>query len=57
MNAPKAIRKIDSEKAMQWVQEKLSIKLTEKQIDAVWRASEDDELVHAYAVSTHKSQG
>lgn len=32
---PQAIRKIDSEKAIQWVQEKLSITLADKQIEAV----------------------
>ena len=35
IQAPQVIRKIDSEKAIQWVQEKLSITLAEKQIEAV----------------------
>jgi exodeoxyribonuclease V alpha subunit len=35
IHTPHAIRKIDSEKAIQWVQEKLSITLAEKQIEAV----------------------
>ncbi len=35
IHTPQAIRKIDSEKAVQWVQEKLSITLAEKQIEAV----------------------
>jgi len=35
IHTPQAIRKIDSEKAIQWVQEKLSITLAEKQIEAV----------------------
>ena len=35
IHTPQAIRKIDSEKAIQWVQEKLSIILADKQIEAV----------------------
>jgi exodeoxyribonuclease V alpha subunit len=35
IHTPQAIRKIDSEKAIEWVQEKLSIILAEKQIEAV----------------------
>jgi len=35
IHTPQAIRKIDSEKAIQWVQEKLAITLAEKQIEAV----------------------
>jgi len=35
VNAPQAVRKIDSEKAIQWVQERLSITLADKQIEAV----------------------
>ena len=35
LQTPQAIRKVDSEKAIQWVQEKLTITLAEKQIEAV----------------------
>jgi len=35
IHTPQAIRKIDSEKAIEWVQEKLAIILAEKQIEAV----------------------
>ena len=35
IHTPQAIRKIDSDKAIQWVQEKLSITLAEKQLEAV----------------------
>ena len=41
VNAPKSIRKIDSEKAVDWVQKQLSIALAEKQVAAIKCAVEN----------------
>ncbi|MEN6320331.1 MAG: ATP-dependent RecD-like DNA helicase [Syntrophaceae bacterium] len=55
VNAPQAIRKIDSEKAIQWVQEKLSITLADKQIEAIQRASENKVMVITGGPGTGKT--
>jgi exodeoxyribonuclease V alpha subunit len=55
VNAPQAIRKIDSEKAIQWVQEKLSITLADKQIEAVQRAAENKVMVITGGPGTGKT--
>jgi exodeoxyribonuclease V alpha subunit len=55
VNAPQAIRKIDSEKAIQWVQEKLSITLADKQIEAVQRASENKVMIITGGPGTGKT--
>ena len=55
LNAPQAIRRIDSEKAIQWVQEKLSIALADKQIDAVLRAAENKVMVITGGPGTGKT--
>ncbi len=52
---PKAIRKIDSEKAIQWVQKKLSITLAEKQISAVQQAAESKVMVITGGPGTGKT--
>ncbi|MEN6375266.1 MAG: ATP-dependent RecD-like DNA helicase [Smithella sp.] len=53
--APKSIRRIDSEKAIQWVQDKLSINLAEKQIEAVRRAAENKVMVITGGPGTGKT--
>ena len=55
MNAPQAIRKIDAEKAVQWVQEKLSITLADKQIEAVHRAAANKVMVITGGPGTGKT--
>jgi len=55
VNAPQAIRKIDSEKAIQWVQEKLSITLADKQNEAVQRASENKAMIITGGPGTGKT--
>lgn len=45
INAPKSIRSIDAEKAVEWVQEKLSIKLADKQVEAVKCACQSKVMV------------
>ena len=52
---PKAIRKIDSEKAIQWVQEKLSITLADKQIEAVRQAAGNKVMVITGGPGTGKT--
>ncbi|MEN6489511.1 MAG: ATP-dependent RecD-like DNA helicase [Smithella sp.] len=52
---PKSIRRIDSDKAIQWVQEKLSINLAEKQIEAVQRAAENKVMVITGGPGTGKT--
>lgn len=54
-NTPQAIRKIDSEKAIQWVQEKLSITLADKQIEAVQRSAENKVMVITGGPGTGKT--
>ncbi|MGD0276084.1 MAG: ATP-dependent RecD-like DNA helicase [Syntrophales bacterium] len=55
VNTPQAIRKIDSEKAIQWVQEKLSITLADKQIEAVQRAAENKAMIITGGPGTGKT--
>jgi exodeoxyribonuclease V alpha subunit len=45
INAPKSTRAIDTEKAVEWVQEKLSIKLADKQVEAVECACQSKVMV------------
>ena len=55
VNTSQTIRKIDSEKAIQWVQEKLSITLADKQIEAVQRAAENKVMVITGGPGTGKT--
>ncbi|MDD5171392.1 MAG: ATP-dependent RecD-like DNA helicase, partial [Syntrophales bacterium] len=55
VNAPQAVRKIDSEKAIGWVQEKLAIVLADKQIEAVRRAAENKVMVITGGPGTGKT--
>ena len=55
INIPKSIRKIDTEKAVEWVQKKLSIKLAEKQIAAVKCAAENKVMVITGGPGTGKT--
>jgi exodeoxyribonuclease V alpha subunit len=53
--APKSIRRIDSGKAIEWVQERLSMTLAEKQIEAVRRAAENKVMVITGGPGTGKT--
>ncbi|MEQ8160523.1 MAG: ATP-dependent RecD-like DNA helicase [Smithellaceae bacterium] len=53
--APKSIRKIDSGKAIEWVQERLSMTLAEKQVEAVRRAAENKVMVITGGPGTGKT--
>jgi len=53
--APKSIRRIDSGKAIKWVQERLSLILAEKQIEAVRRAAENKVMVITGGPGTGKT--
>lgn len=55
LRAPKSIRDIDSDKAVSWVQEWLSIKLAENQILAVKSAAENKALVITGGPGTGKT--
>jgi exodeoxyribonuclease V alpha subunit len=55
INAPQGIRKIDSAKAIQWVQEKLSITLADKQIEAVQGSAENKVMVITGGPGTGKT--
>jgi exodeoxyribonuclease V alpha subunit len=55
VNAPQAVRKIDSEKAIQWVQEKLAITLADKQMEAVRRAAENKAMIITGGPGTGKT--
>ena len=55
MAAPKAIREMDSEKAVDWVQGKLSLKLAEKQVEAIKSAANDKVLVITGGPGTGKT--
>jgi len=55
INSAPAIRKIDSEKAIQWVQEKLSITLADKQIEAVQMPAENKVMVITGGPGTGKT--
>ena len=54
-NASKSIRKIDSEKAVEWVQGQLSITLAEKQIEAVKTGIENKVMVITGGPGTGKT--
>jgi len=55
IKAPKSVRKIDSEKAIKWVQQQLDITLAEKQIEAVRCAAEDKVMVITGGPGTGKT--
>ncbi len=55
LRAPKSIRNIDPEKALAWVQDRLSITLAEKQMEAVRRAAENKILVITGGPGTGKT--
>ncbi len=55
INAPKAIRKIDTEKATGWVQKQLDITLAQRQVEAVRCAVEDKVLVITGGPGTGKT--
>ena len=55
MKAPKAIREMDSEKAVEWVQGKLSLNLAEKQVEAIKSAANDKVLVITGGPGTGKT--
>ncbi len=55
VEAPQAIRRIDSQKAIEWVQQKLSIKLADKQIDAIRCAAENKVMVITGGPGTGKT--
>ncbi|MFH1415069.1 MAG: ATP-dependent RecD-like DNA helicase [Elusimicrobiota bacterium] len=52
---PKSVRKIDTEKAVEWVQEQLSITLADKQVEAVKCATENKVLVITGGPGTGKT--
>ena len=55
INAPQSIRKIDAEKAICWIQEQLSIKLAEKQIEAIGCASRNKVMIITGGPGTGKT--
>jgi exodeoxyribonuclease V alpha subunit len=55
INTPKSIRKIDSERAIDWVQQQLDITLAYRQIEAVKCAAEDKVLVITGGPGTGKT--
>jgi len=55
VNVPKSIRKVDSEKAIEWVQEQLAITLADKQIEAVKCAVENKVMVITGGPGTGKT--
>lgn len=55
IDAPKSIRKIDPDKAAEWVQKQLSILLAEKQVDAIRRACESKVMVITGGPGTGKT--
>lgn len=55
LNAPQSIRKIDAEKAIQWVQEKLSITLADKQVEAIQHAAGNKVMVITGGPGTGKT--
>jgi exodeoxyribonuclease V alpha subunit len=55
INAPKSIRAIEPEKALQWVQQQLDITLAQKQVEAVKRAVTDKVLVITGGPGTGKT--
>ena len=55
LNAPKAIRTIDADKALSWVQNRLAINLAENQIAAIKNASQSKVLVITGGPGTGKT--
>ncbi len=55
LNAPKTIRKIDTETAIDWVQKELLITLAEKQIDAIRCAAEKKVMIITGGPGTGKT--
>jgi exodeoxyribonuclease V alpha subunit len=55
INAPKSVRDIDSQKAIDWVQGRLAITLAEKQVEAVRRAIENKVMVITGGPGTGKT--
>lgn len=55
VSAPQSIRKIDTEKAIQWVQDKLSIELAEKQIEAIRCAAQNKAMIITGGPGTGKT--
>lgn len=55
INTPKLVRKIDTDKALEWVQKQLSITLAEKQIDAIKSAIENKLMVITGGPGTGKT--
>ena len=55
MDAPKSVRKIDSDKAVEWVQKRLAITLAAKQAGAVQCAAEDKVMIITGGPGTGKT--
>jgi len=55
VSAPQAIRKIDADKAILWVQEKLSITLADRQVEAIRCAAENKVMVITGGPGTGKT--
>jgi exodeoxyribonuclease V alpha subunit len=55
VNVPKSIRKINADKATQWVQEQLAITLADKQVEAIRSALEDKVMVITGGPGTGKT--
>ena len=55
INAPKSIRKIDSHKAIEWVQKQLAITLANKQVEAIRCATENKVMVITGGPGTGKT--
>ena len=55
VNAPKSVRKIDPDKAVEWVQEQLAITLAERQVEAVKCAVENKVMVITGGPGTGKT--
>jgi len=55
INSPQSIRKIDAEKAIKWIQEKLSINLAEKQIEAIRCAAKNKVMIITGGPGTGKT--
>ena len=55
INAPKSIRKIDSDKAIEWVQKQLAIGLAKKQVEAIKCATENKVMVITGGPGTGKT--
>ncbi len=55
INAPKSIRKIDSDKAVEWIQKRLAIRLATKQVDAIKCAVKNKVMVITGGPGTGKT--